>query len=362
MTMDIQALETPCLLLDMEKTRANILRMQKVCDLHGVALRPHIKTHKMVDVARMQLQAGARGLVCSKASEAEAMLPSGVKEIFIAHSLVDPLKIPRLQRLAESLERLILAVTSVAHAEALHRLLEAGDLSVPVMLALDSGLGREGVRTLEEAREVLARIDASPRMELTGLYTHEGHAYGKAAGDKEAIARDTWKLLTEFRKELNRPLEIWPGCSVTAAILATYEGVDCVRPGAYVFGDHSHACRLKTMAPEQVSLSVVATVIDKNPDGTALIDAGSKVFSGDKTPDRGISGISLDGREIEVARVSEEHGFLAGNGVKTLEIGDKLRLVPAHVCPVMNLADRVLLQGEGMDGESRIIEGRGCSQ
>ena len=173
MVMEIQNLETPCLLLDVEKTRANIGRMQGICDAHGVALRPHMKTHKMVEVARMQIQAGARGLTCAKISEAEAMLPSGVREIFIAHSIVDPLKAPRLRRLSEELDRLVLAVTSPAQMQALDRVLEVAEIRVPVMLALDSGLDREGARTEEAVDRMVEGVEASSRMELFGLYTHE---------------------------------------------------------------------------------------------------------------------------------------------------------------------------------------------
>lgn len=360
--MDIQALETPCLLVDVDRTRDNIERMQAVCTDHGVALRPHMKTHKMVEVAKLQLEAGARGLTCAKISEAEAMLASGLKEIFIAHSIVDPLKAPRLKALAGQLDTLSLAVTSAAQGKALDRVLQAADLRLPVLLALDSGLDREGARGQEEVDAMVQVVDASTHMELLGLYTHEGHAYKGKAEDKEAVARDTLQLLTSTRERLNRKLELWPGCSVTAAIMATLPEVDCVRPGAYVFGDHSHAQRLQTMTNDQVSLFVVTTVIDKSRDGLWLIDAGSKVFSGDKTPGKGISGYWAENPSIEVTRLSEEHGFLEGPGVDELEIGQKLLIIPAHVCPVMNLSDRVVLRGGGMDGQNWAIEARGCSQ
>ncbi len=361
--IELQNLETPCLLMDVGKTRANIERMQALCDAHGVALRPHMKTHKMVEVARMQIEAGALGLTCAKISEAEAMLASGVREIFIAHSIVDPLKGPRLKRLSEELDRLVLAVTSAEQGRALDRVLQAAGIKVRIMLALDSGLDREGARSGAEVNRMVEVVEASPRMELRGLYTHEGHAYAGSADDKEAIARGALNLLLETRERLGRPLELWPGCSVTAAIMATFPGVDCVRPGAYVFGDHSHARRTLTMTNEQVSLFVVATVIDKSREGLALIDAGSKVFSGDKTPgERPISGY-VPGREIEVVRTSEEHGFLAGADVDALEIGEKLAFVVAHVCPVMNLADGVVLAGDPHLEESNwAVEARGCSQ
>src|SRR5947207_11186223 len=139
-------LPTPTLLLDKDRVQRNIARMQAVCDAHGVQLRPHIKTHKMVEVARMQLEAGAKGLVCAKIGEAEALLPSGVRSLFLAYSLVDPLQGPRLRALAEKLDELIVACTSVDQATALERVLASVDLRLPVLMAVDTGLHREGVR------------------------------------------------------------------------------------------------------------------------------------------------------------------------------------------------------------------------
>jgi 3-hydroxy-D-aspartate aldolase len=119
----LDALATPAVVVGLEQMEANIRAMQTVCTKHGVALWPHIKTHKMIEVARRQLAAGAAGLTCAKIGEAEALLPSGVRRIFIAHSLVDVRQAPRLRRLRDSLDELILAVTSSAQAEALGHVL-----------------------------------------------------------------------------------------------------------------------------------------------------------------------------------------------------------------------------------------------
>lgn len=169
--------------------------MQTICDRHGTELRPHIKTHKMVELARRQLQAGAAGLVCSKLSEAEAMLPSGVSSIFIANSIVDPLKAPRLRRLAESLNDLTLSVTSMGQAVALNQVLEGAGLTLPVMLAIDTGLRREGVRSLDDAVSLASEIRQLPRLRLRGLYTHEGHAYRCGTEEIDRIASEVCETL-----------------------------------------------------------------------------------------------------------------------------------------------------------------------
>lgn len=360
--MNLTELETPCLLVDLAKTQDNIERMQAVCNAHGVQLRPHVKTHKMVEIARRQLAAGATGLVCSKISEAEALLPSGVRSIFIANSIVDPLKAPRLRRLSQQLDELVLAVTSHEQAEALNTVLSEADLSTDVLLAIDTGLAREGSRSLEDAAKLADIISGFPRMRLKGIYTHEGHAYRCAPSDKEALARDVWERLQQARKTINPELEIWPGCSVTAAIMATLPDVESVRPGAYVFGDLSHCDRTLTMSTDQVSLLVVVTVVDKPTADLALIDAGSKTFSSDRAPDTGLFAIAADGRDLSVSRLSEEHGFVTGEAVANLSVGERIAFIPTHVCPVVNLADEVRVLDNDGSVYTWKVEARGAVQ
>jgi D-serine deaminase-like pyridoxal phosphate-dependent protein len=227
------------------------------------------------------------------------------------------------------------------------------------MMAVDTGLHREGSRNLEDSRMLADRIRASECMQLKGIYTHEGHTYRQAREKKEDMARSVHGQLLEARDAVGGDLQLWPGCSVTAAIMAGLPGIHAVRPGAYVFGDLSHTHRVGTMAWEQVSMTVLSTVVDKPEPGLALIDAGSKVFSSDKTPD-GVTALAADQRRITVSGYSEEHGFLTGEDVDSLRMGEKLRFVPAHVCPVMNLTDEVhVIRGESV---SHIwpVEARGC--
>ena len=338
---------TPTVLIDRDRLERNIRRMQDVCDHHGVELWPHVKTHKTVEIAHMQLAAGARGLVCSKIGEAEAMLPSGVKRIFIAHSIVDPLNAPRLRALAQSLDELILACTSEGAADALGRVLEEANLTVPVMLAVDTGLGREGVRGVDAAVNVAARLARQPRMRLRGLYSHEGQAYG-AVGETDAVIEHVLRVLCEARERIDPSMPIWPGCSVTAARMATMPGVNAVRPGTYVFGDLSLAARHHVMEWDDLAATVLTTVVDRPEAGLALLDAGSKTLSGDKSSE-GVYARVLDGRDIQLVRCSEEHGWATGGDVDQLRIGERVRLVPSHICPVLNLADEVIvIQGENV--------------
>lgn len=342
--LSLDTLPTPSVLVDQARTLANIRTMQAACDDHGIELRPHIKTHKMVPVARMQLEAGARGLTCAKIGEAEAMLPSGVRSLFIAHSLVDPAQGRRLAALAEQLDDLRVAVTSEAHVEALARVAQASGRSLSVMMAIDSGLGREGVRSAAAGERTAIALAKHPQLRLSGFYTHEGFFYGLPPAEQTARARVLLDHLTAVRNAVDSKLPLWPGCSVTAKLLTSLAPgvVQAVRPGAYVFGDLSLCATTEIMSRNDVALHVLATVVDKPEPGLALIDAGSKTFSSDKTAE-GVSALAADGRDIKVVRVNEEHGYLRGSDVDALKIGDRLVLIPAHVCTVVNLTDKVVV-------------------
>lgn len=334
--------------------------MQELCAARGTALWPHIKTHKLVPILRRQLDLGAAGATCAKVGEAEAMLPSGVRRIFIAHSLVQKNLAPRLRALSTQLDELILAVTSEAHAAALEELLTAAELALPVLLAVDTGLGREGVRSNEAALATAARIRRSSCMVLAGLYTHEGHAYSSNPAELDALADRVHAIMVERAAAVGGEPPLWPGCSVTATRLAGRAGVKTVRPGSYVFGDLSLVETTKVMPRDRFAATVLATVLDRPEPGLALIDAGSKVLSGDRTAE-GIYARDATGARWEVRRVSEEHGFVTGEDADALTIGQRVSLLPAHVCPVMNLASRVRVVENGAIVETWPVDARGRS-
>ncbi len=338
----LQNIPTPTILIDRDRLHQNIKRMQNVCTRHSVQLWPHIKTHKMLEVARMQLDAGAAGLCCAKLGEAEVMVESGVRSIFLAHSLVDPLQAPRISALAERLDALILAVTSEAQADALERVLSAANLKLPIMAGCDTGLGREGARGVEGALRLVKKVQSLPHMVLKGIYTHEGHSYSSPTGNYLDTAKLVYRQMMEIKSQIDEDIEVWPGCSVTAAWMAQQEGITAVRPGTYVFGDLSLTVTNLIMQWEDLAATILATVVDRPDVKLALLDAGSKCFTSDKTP-LGLSGSLLDGRDIHVTKLSEEHGWVTGSEVNQLKIGERVRVVPAHVCPVINLTDEVVV-------------------
>lgn len=359
--MKLCDLPSPCVLVSALAMERNLAVMQRVCDSSGVELWPHIKTHKLVPVLRRQLELGATGATCAKLGEAEALLDSGVKRIFLAHSLVDLRQAPRLRNLAEHLDELILAVTSELHCEVLEEIVEAADLRLPVLMAVDTGLGREGVRSPEAAARLAERIRESAPLNLIGLYTHEGHAYQARSPEEAArLADGVHRHLQACAEAAGGNLALWPGCSVTAGLMAGRDKVKVVRPGSYVFGDLSLAESTGVTSFADVALTVLATVVDRPANDMALIDAGSKIFSSDRTPD-GIAARCVERPGIVANRLSEEHGFLSGPGVNELRLGERLRFIPAHVCPVVNLASRVhVVQGQDLL-ETWAVDARGRS-
>lgn len=338
--MKIHDLPTPSVLIDTDCLDRNIASMQGVCDQHGVELWPHIKTHKCSAILQRQLRAGARGMTCAKIGEAEALLPSGVRRIFIAHSIVDPAAAPRLKSLAEQTETLILAATSLAQAQCLAEVAAAAGIPFKVFMAFDTGLHREGCRSLEDLKKLVQFLEKSPWLEPLGLYTHEGHCNYAGPAGLEASVAEIHQQLIKASDAIGSQFILAPGCSASAALMASKERVSLVRPGAYCLGDLSLSRIINVMAWQDVAITIQTTVVDRPEDELALIDAGSKTFSGDKTA-AGESGRDWNNPEIVVSKVNEEHGYVAGPEVRTLQIRDRLRCVPAHVCTTINQTDQL---------------------
>ena len=351
---------TPALVVDRVKLERNLGRMQDACDVAGIELWPHIKTHKCIAIARRQLELGAAGLTCAKLSEAEAMLPSGVRRVFLAHSFATPSALERAASLQQKLDQLVLAVTSLAHARVLGFLAREGSFSFQVALAVDTGLGREGLRTLSEAEELVTFLRKNPTLNPVSIYTHEGHAYGPPGNNRHQVIDSVYARLLEFRDMLGSNLPLWPGCSVTAASFAGKPGVKAVRPGSYVFGDLSLTEMTGASQPEDIALIVRSTVVDRPTRELALIDAGSKTFSSDHLPD-GTYARARHGENWAVTRLSEEHGFVTKGDVDRLQIGEVVDWVPAHVCPVVNLARQLTVVSEDGELEYWPIEAGGCN-
>jgi D-serine deaminase-like pyridoxal phosphate-dependent protein len=357
-------LDTPSLLIDLDVVTANIDEMAEVARAAGVRLRPHTKTHKSPAIARMQLDAGARGVTVAKLGEAEVMLDAGIDDVLIAYPLVGEQKLARLRALMER-ARVRTTTDSVEVAEGLGGVGRDLGRDVEILVEVDTGLHRvgrpPGAPTLELVREV-SRV---PGVEVIGLLTHAGHAYRSVNAEELRIAAEREALdLVETAAacaaagiELR---EISVGATPTARIGARVPGVTEIRPGTYVFNDVQQM-RLGVAVEATCAARVLATVVAHPAPDRFVLDAGTKAFSSD-----GADGPPFPGRGVVLGRpglrlefMSEEHGVGSRTGDDDVRIGDRVQVIPLHVCSCVNLFDVAYGVRDGSVEREIAIEARG---
>lgn len=363
----IGELETPCLVIDLKKTERNIRMMQEAVGAAGCLLRPHIKTHKMSRFARMQIEAGANGITCAKVSEAEVMADGGIWDIFIAYPMVGEFRIRRAMALLNRVDRLILAVDSVEGAAMLQRCAQEAGKRVEVRLEIDTGAKRTGVkqnRLLETARY----ISEQPNLQMTGIYTFKGLTLnGEPTMDHAAAAEEEGLLMQKAVRLMKRegiPVrEISAGSTPTGIEVAQTGCVTEVRPGTYIFKDYMLTLE-GAAKPEEIAVRYFATVVSTPCPEYAVIDGGTKTFPMDvslNVPPCYYPGYAIvEGRpDLRLCRMNEEHGILTSEtGDTGLRPGQKLCLIPIHVCTAINMQNEVYIDcGDHIEKER--VEARG---
>jgi D-serine deaminase-like pyridoxal phosphate-dependent protein len=351
---------TPYVLIDGAKMETNILRMADVAGENGVALRPHVKTHKIPGIAREQLEAGAAGITVAKLSEAEIMADGGVEDIFIAYPLVSEAKIRQALRLGERV-RLVVGVDSLEGAKRLSAAAEGHTLEV--RLEVDTGLRRTGV-LYDEAVGLAGEIEGMDNLDLTGIYTYRGAVLGgsktlelEKAGLEEGQVMVS--LADMLREREIRVDDVSVGSTPTAEHVAKVDGVTEIRPGTYVFYDRMQA-RLGVCSLVECAAVVACTVVSRPARELTIIDGGSKTFATDVGP--GAEPLNLEGYghvvgypDAVLERLTEEHGMLSVDEDCDLEVGDTLQVIPNHICSTVNLHDAVyLVREDGVVEETRV--------
>jgi D-serine deaminase-like pyridoxal phosphate-dependent protein len=359
-----EELDTPTLLIDLDRLDRNIDDMAEQAAVRGVALRPHMKTHKLVEVARRQLCAGAIGLTTAKLAEAEAMAAAGFDDLFVCYPLIGPEKLRRLRRLAREV-RVSTVVDSREGARALAAAMAGEERPLDVLIKLDAGMHRIGVAPAD-APELAAEVSRHRSLHLRGVCVHEGSVYAEPDPERRAaIARAQVRQLVSTARELERAgheIEVVSaGATPAAAASLSVEGITEFRPGNYVFYDATQVA-LGVVGPERCAQTVLTTVVSRHGD-RAVIDAGSKAL----TLDRGGHGTSLveghgivRGRPgITVRALSEEHGWLALEPGEELQIGERLELIANHACPVTNCFPEAVGVRDGAVCERWTVVARG---
>ncbi len=357
-----QELDTPCLVVDLDRLERNIEEMAAYAQARGLALRPHLKTHKTAEIAQLQRRAGVVGFTCAKLGEVEALADAGVlDDVLVAYEIVGEQKIARLLALLDRL-RVTVAVDSVAVAEPLSRAVTAAGKVLDVLIEVDTGLQRAGVEPGEPALRLAREIVQMPGLRLRGLMTHEGHvARARSSEELAAIARAAGEAMVATAELLRRhgvPVEVVSVGSTPAAFATTQvDGITEMRPGTYVFYDAA-AFRFGRIGPERVALRVLATVISRPAAHRVIIDAGSKTLTSDPAPpDRAGFGYIVEYPHATIVRLNEEHGiveFPPGSPVPA--VGDRVEIIPNHVCPVVNLQDELFAVRDGrLIGAWRVV-------
>ena len=341
-----RAYGTPAVVVDLDRVERNVARLQAACDAAGLRNRPHIKTHKSPELARLQRARGAHGITCQKLGEAEVMADGGLTDILISYNLLGEERMARLARLMQRAQVTVSAdhPTVVAH---LGRAGAAAGRPLPVVIECDTGRHRAGVETPGEVVALARAIAADGNLAFAGLLLYP---------PEDRIA-ETEAFLAAVRAGLREaglpePAIVSTGGTPNLRHLGRIAGATEHRSGTSIFNDRMMvACGAATL--DDCALHVVTTVVSRAAPGRGVLDAGSKTLTAD--PGAGLDGygLILEYPRARIARFAEEHGFLDLAGCEARpEVGEVVRVVPNHVCVVVNMVDRLIAtRGGAIVGE-----------
>jgi D-serine deaminase-like pyridoxal phosphate-dependent protein len=350
--MLVRDLDTPSVIVDMDVMGKNTVRMAEYCRAHNIGLRPHIKTHKIPQIARLQMENGAIGVTAAKLGEAELMADSGVEDILIAYPIIGAQKTTRLAALAGR-TRITVAVDSPEAITGISESAVRNGVNVGVLVELDVGMRRCGVEDESAAILLAQMIRTLPGLTFRGLMFYPGHLL--TCKDDRQIQRDRviaklQKARIAFERE-GIPLAVISGGSTPTAYEShLFKGVTEIRPGMYPFND----CNLigaGVTTVDDCALAVMVTVVSTAVPGRVIIDGGSKTFSSDRllTADGVGFGLVKEDPLAIFESMSEEHGHLdVSRSARPYRIGERLRIIPNHVCATINMHDRIYGMRSGM--------------
>lgn len=351
MTHTLNEIETPAFVVNEARTLANIARFQAHCDARGLKLRPHIKTHKSIRFARAQVAAGAVGINCQKIGEAEVMADGGLRDILITFNILGASKLRRLRALAKRVTLRVVADNADVIA-GLSMAFDGVQEPLKVLVECDTGAARCGVQDPAEAVRLARIIKDSPGICFDGLLTYP------PVGGQDGVV----KFMKAAQHELASAGIACPTVSSggspdmwqaeTGGIITEY------RIGTYVYNDRSLVAR-GTCTWDECAGHVLATVVSRPTSSRAVIDAGSKALTSDLLGLEG-HGYVLDYPEAKIAGLSEEHGVMEVGEGCDLKVGDRIRIVPNHVCVVANMFDNAWIETDTGDCMKMSTDARGC--
>lgn len=364
--MRVSDLDTPALLIDLDIMERNVRRAADYARAHDLRLRPHTKTHKIPRLGRLQIESGAVGLTVAKVGEAEVMLGADPPDLLVAYPVIGHRKLERLIAVARRTQ-VTVALDNLIAARQLSDAAREGQVTIGVLAEADVGLGRVGVQPGEELVQLIRGLLRLPRLSYEGVAFYPGHIKdldneGRQAMDELAATVRT--MLHQLRREGLEPRIVSGGSTPTLFHSHCIPGVNEIRPGTYIFNDKntvlSGACTYADCAA-----SILATVVSTARSGQVIIDGGSKTFSSDRlTPVSEVSfGHVIEAPEAVFTKMNEEHGYVDVRKAECeFSVGDRIRIIPNHICAAMNLHETVYgIRGDRVEAVWK-VEGRGKLQ
>lgn len=358
--MNRNDIPTPALLIDKNIMMDNLKFMQDYADSEGVHLRPHTKTHKMPYVALIQKELGAHGVTVAKTDEAEIMSQGGIDDIFIANEIIGEDKLEKIKELSKTIN-ISFGLDSIEGAFIVNKAFEGHTSKAQVLIEIEVGEERSGMNTMEEFSELLVFLkDNCPNIKLLGIFSHDGSSYfAENLEELAKIHRDAQIRTLSFAKkaeELGYSLER-VSIGSTPSLMHGFpilKGVTEIRPGTYVFMDASQANGIGSKA--RCAATVLAQVMSRPTEERVILDVGAKGITMQKRSRGLCSSEGLgDIKEfpgVHVFDVFDEHAIIYSKEMKdSVKVGDKVSIIPVHICPVVNLHENAYF----MDGD-RVIE------
>ncbi|WP_075219662.1 D-TA family PLP-dependent enzyme [Acuticoccus yangtzensis] len=332
-------IDTPAVLIDTAKVEANLARAQAYADAHGLALRPHIKTHKLPLWAQRQVDLGAVGITCQKLGEAEVMADAGIRDIFIPYNILGAAKLDRLAALHEAITIAVGADSEITVAGYAARFTDPAN-PLPVVVEVDTGALRCGVTSVEALVDLARQIEGAPGLTFEGLFTYPPR---DKAGEINAFFGEAIAALTAAGCP---PRRVSNGGSPNFYSAADVTHATEHRPGTYIYSDRMQVA-FGHGTLEDCALTVLLTVVSAPVPGRVVLDAGSKGLAADLAPVPG-HGHLVEYPEAVITSLSEEHAVVDVSACPVPpKIGERVRVIPNHVCVISNLFDAVHL----MDGD-----------
>lgn len=358
-------LDTPSLLINREKMLDNLKNMQDFANNNGVDLRPHTKTHKMPSIALIQEGLGAKGITVAKVEEAETMASRGLNNIFIANEIVGIQKLEKILELSKKID-ISFGIDSIEQVEQISEVFKGSPARI--LVEIEVGENRSGVIEEDFYKSLLMEIKARSELQFVGVFSHDGHSYiAKDQDDCVEISLESQRRTLRFAEIAEnmgmKPQVIsigsTPSMLVNTPILP---GVTEIRPGTYVFLDASQANIIGSY--ERNAATVLTTIISKPTSERVVTDVGAKGLTMQRrtigiTATEGLGAVK-DFEGVYISRVYDEHALIYSKDFREkISIGDKIEIIPNHICPVINLYDKAYLISGDEVVEELAIECRG---